>query len=147
ALDRLSIREFLLGNGFTSAGLHWYVDYACRDDFGCRAADVSAWAGIHYFACRGEDAAVLTWPEGNGWLVARLYEKLRPQIRTDALVHAIASDPGYTAVHAYDPRANRTTRVVAERVVFAAPKHLLPSSPPPPGGWRGSGALRKPPGW
>jgi phytoene dehydrogenase-like protein len=126
ALDRLSIREFLLGNGFTSAGLHWYVDYACRDDFGCRAADVSAWAGIHYFACRGEDAAVLTWPEGNGWLVARLYEKLRPQIRTDALVHAIASDPGYTAVHAYDPRANRTTRVVAERVVFAAPKHLLP---------------------
>ncbi len=126
ALDRSSIRGFLLANGFTSPGLHWYVDYACRDDFGCRAADVSAWAGIHYFASRGEDAAVLTWPEGNGWLVARLCEKLRPQIRTDALVYAIASEPGRAVVHVYDPRANRTTRIVAERVVFAAPKHTLP---------------------
>ena len=126
ALDRLSIRDYLLGNGFTSAGLHWYVDYACRDDFGCRAVDVSAWAGLHYFASRGEDAAVLTWPEGNGWLVARLCEKLRPQIRTEALVYAVVSEPTRALVHAYDPRANRATRVVAERVVFAAPKHLLP---------------------
>ena len=126
ALDRVSIREFLLVNGFTSTGLHWYVDYACRDDFGCRAADVSAWAGIHYFASRGEEAAVLTWPEGNGWLVARLCERLRPQIRTDALVYSIATEPSRTVVHAYDPRTDRTTRVVAERVVFAAPKHVLP---------------------
>jgi protoporphyrinogen oxidase len=126
ALDRFSVREFLLASGFTSPGLHWYVDYACRDDFGCRAADVSAWAGIHYFASRGEDAAVLTWPEGNGWLVARLCDHLRPQIRTDALVYSIASEPSRAIVHAFDPRAARTTRIVAERVIFAAPKHALP---------------------
>jgi hypothetical protein len=102
------------------------VDYACRDDFGCRAADVSAWSGIHYFASRGEDAAVLTWPEGNGWLVARLCERLREQIRTDALVYSIVSEPSRAIVHAFDPRAGRTTRIVAERVIFAAPKHTLP---------------------
>ena len=42
--------------------------------------DVSAWAGIHYFAARdGDDeSGPLTWPEGNGWIVRRLLERLEP---------------------------------------------------------------------
>jgi hypothetical protein len=48
-----------------------YIDYCCRDDFGLGIKEVSAWAGIHYFAARKQDTApdgndtVLTWPEGN----------------------------------------------------------------------------------
>src|ERR1041385_300143 len=41
-LDRLSMRQFLLDRGFDSRGLHWYVDYACRDDFGCPPGGGSA---------------------------------------------------------------------------------------------------------
>ena len=36
--------------GLDSPWLRWIVDYACRDDYGARAATSSAWAGIHYFA-------------------------------------------------------------------------------------------------
>ena len=49
-------------------------DYSCRDDYGAGIAQVSAWAGVHYFASRRGRAAnadrdaVVTWPEGNGWL-------------------------------------------------------------------------------
>jgi monoamine oxidase len=57
ALDRQSMRDWLLAQGFDSVPLHWYVDYACRDDFGTHAAETSAWAGIHYFACRDGEAA------------------------------------------------------------------------------------------
>ena len=32
--------------------LRWYLDYCCRDDYGAGAAQVSAWAGLHYFASR-----------------------------------------------------------------------------------------------
>ena len=122
ALDRRSIEQFLRDEGFTSPGLHWYVDYACRDDFGCRARDVSAWAGMHYFASRGEDTAVLTWPEGNGWLVARLRERLSARIRTNALVYRIESGRPVT-LDVFDPIAGRSTRVLAEQVIFSAPSH------------------------
>jgi hypothetical protein len=38
-----------------------YIDYCCRDDFGLGIKEVSAWAGIHYFAARKQDTA----PDGN----------------------------------------------------------------------------------
>ncbi|HSD10146.1 MAG TPA: NAD(P)-binding protein, partial [Candidatus Binatia bacterium] len=124
-LDRLSIRDFLLREHFTSRRLHWYVDYACRDDFGCRAADVSAWAGIHYFAGRSEDSAVLTWPEGNGWLVERLRQRVAKQLRTNALVYRIEDLGRRVALCVFDARERRSIRLLADHVIFAAPKHTL----------------------
>jgi hypothetical protein len=124
-LDRFSIRDFLLHENFTSHHLHWYVDYACRDDFGCRAADVSAWAGIHYFASRTEDSAVLTWPEGNGWLVERLRENVSRQLRTNALVYRMEDSGGSVALSVFDPVERRSTRLLADHVIFAASKHTL----------------------
>jgi hypothetical protein len=72
ALDRLNMRDWLLGEGYTAPGLHWLVDYACRDDYGTAAAQASAWAGLHYFACRDGEGQVLTAPEGNAWLARGL---------------------------------------------------------------------------
>jgi phytoene dehydrogenase-like protein len=124
ALDGRSMATFLEERGFRSPLLRWYVDYACRDDFGCRAADVSAWAGIHYFASRGGDeSAIVTWPEGNGWLAARLRERLAARIRTDMLVFRVAGDG---TVDAYDARDDRSVRIRADQVIFAAPKHVAP---------------------
>lgn len=76
-LDQLTMAAYLDRLGLNSWRLRWYVDYACRDDFGLRATECSAWAGMHYFAARllhGDDSPpeVLTWPEGNGYLVGRL---------------------------------------------------------------------------
>jgi hypothetical protein len=69
------------------------VDYACRDDYGALAGDVSAWAGIHYFASRepgqGDDLPPFTWPEGNGWIVARLLERIGSSVHTGAPVYRI----------------------------------------------------------
>lgn len=130
ALDRLSIRDHLREQGFTSRALHWYVDYACRDDFGCRANEVSAWAGLHYFASRsgdgGGDSGVVTWPEGNGWLIARMRERMTSQIRTGVLVYRIEERHRDVAIEMFRPSEGRSERVVAEAVVFAAPKHTLP---------------------
>ncbi len=87
------MREFLSSKGLDSVPLHWYVNYACRDDYGTEYSEVSAWAGIHYFASRGnegeteiENSTVLTWPEGNGWIIKRLRSQLERQIRPNSLV-------------------------------------------------------------
>jgi monoamine oxidase len=83
-LDRQRFSDWLDAQGLTDERLRWYLDYCCRDDYGADADTVSAWAGLHYFGSRhgfrasGDSAddepndPVLTWPEGNAWLVQKL---------------------------------------------------------------------------
>ncbi|MDO4777201.1 MAG: NAD(P)-binding protein [Cardiobacteriaceae bacterium] len=73
ALDSLTFAAWLDREGYRSESLRWYLDYCCRDDYGQGIAQVSAFAGLHYFAARGHDnEAVLTWPDGLGHLATRL---------------------------------------------------------------------------
>jgi glycine/D-amino acid oxidase-like deaminating enzyme len=119
--DSLSMRDFLESRGWLSPSLHWYVNYACRDDFGCSYADASAWAGLHYFASRDvEESTVLTWPEGNGWIVKRLREKLAARIRTRSLVFRV----GDRHVDYYDVAEQVSTRLRADRIILACPTFL-----------------------
>jgi phytoene dehydrogenase-like protein len=118
-LDSMSIRDFLTERGLDTAPLHWYVNYACRDDYGCDYRDVSAWAGIHYFAGREvDDSTVLTWPEGNGWIVKRLRERVADHIRTGSLVFRVSQE----GVEVYDVREKTSTRIRAEHIIFACPR-------------------------
>ena len=70
ALDQLTFKAWLDKNNYRAASLHWYLNYCCRDDFGARYDQVSAWAGLHYFCSRtgkaenAENGAWLTWPGG-----------------------------------------------------------------------------------
>jgi monoamine oxidase len=131
ALDRLSLRDLLLREGLDSPYLHWYVDYACRDDFGTHAADTSAWAGVHYFASREGEAAgvetdtVLVWPEGNAWLVERLRQRLAAHLHTDSLVYRVEENPTGVVLHIYHPQEGRSVRILAEHAIWAAPSFLL----------------------
>jgi hypothetical protein len=129
ALDQLSFYDFLVRNGFDSVPLNWYLNYACRDDYGCVYTDVSAWAGLHYFASRdngpeGEDSTVLTWPEGNGWIIKKLRDKLQARITANALAFRIEASSERLFVDVYCPEENRTTRMIAEEVVLACPRYL-----------------------
>lgn len=142
ALDRATMLEWMQGHGWTSAPLRWYVDYCCRDDYGTRAAEVSAWAGIHYFAARDgrtgaqEDQPVLTWPQGNGWIVERMKERLGvhhgerqgerqggTSLACSALAWRVraAPDGRGVAVDVYDPAAGRSHRIEAKAAVLAVP--------------------------
>jgi phytoene dehydrogenase-like protein len=120
-LDTMSMHAWLTEQGFTSPRLRWYVDYACRDDFGASARASSAWAGIHYFAAREPDEqGPLTWPAGNGWIVERLLAKLASYVRTSAPV---------TRVHREGPRWRLTapdTEYEADAVIWAAPAFVAP---------------------
>ncbi|EGF10581.1 TPA: NAD(P)-binding protein [Neisseria bacilliformis] len=73
-LDALTFAQWLRREGYRSPTLLWYLDYCCRDDYGRGIADVSAFAGLHYFCARGPHAdTVLTWPDG----LAHISEALR----------------------------------------------------------------------
>ena len=130
ALDRMSMAAWLDARGFDSWRLRWYVDYACRDDYGCTIDQTSAFAGLHHFLARGledtRDGALLTWPGGNGELVAglRAHLQLGPRLRRAHLVYAIDADAGTLWVR--DLVEERTIEVEAEAILWAAPRFLLP---------------------
>ena len=132
ALDRLSMRDFLLRQGLDSEPLHWHVNYACRDDYGCRYDETSAWMGIHYFASRDARARdadsddVLTWPEGNGWLVKKLRERLASHLITNAMAWRLSELDRAVRVDAWQPNENRSTRRLARIVIWAAPVFQVP---------------------
>ena len=89
-LDRVSMAAWLDEQGLDAPWLRWLVDYACRDDYGARAADTSAWAGIHYFASRAaHEHGPLTWPEGNAWISKRLAAMLGDRVNTGSIVTRI----------------------------------------------------------
>ncbi len=120
-LDRISFADWLKGNGFDSRLLNWYMNYACRDDYGALAGDTSAWAGIHYFSSReAEEKGPLTWPEGNGWITKRLLERVGDKVRTSQMVHRIVQSARGASVFAGD------TEYRAEFVIFSAPTFLAP---------------------
>jgi glycine/D-amino acid oxidase-like deaminating enzyme len=121
ALDHVPMAEWLRREGFDSPYLNWYVNYACRDDYGALAEDTSAWAGIHYFAAREPDEkGPLTWPEGNGWIVRRLASRLAAHLRTGAPVYRIVRDGSRVRI------LTEETEYVADAVIFAAPTFLAP---------------------
>lgn len=120
-LDRMSMSEWMRQQGITHPAIDWYVNYACRDDYGALAKDTSAWAGVHYFASREHDEqGPLTWPDGNGWIAKRLIAKLSAHIRTSDPVVRIEQRGSKWLV------ATTSRAFVADGVIFAAPSFLAP---------------------
>jgi phytoene dehydrogenase-like protein len=132
-LDRMSMAAWLDARGLTSWRLRWYVDYACRDDYGCSVEQTSAFAGLHHFLGRGleqtRDGALLTWAGGNAELIGALQRRLDlgPRLRRDHLVYAIEPElsGGHGRVRVRDLVGERTIELEAEAVLWAAPRFLL----------------------
>ncbi len=133
-LDRLSMLEWMNQQGWNSARLRWYVDYACRDDYGLSIDQTSAWAGILYYAGRLRQAShdsqdVITWPSGNGFIVQYLRGKLEAHLRPRSLVYKIrpSENTGLNAtceLMVFDVARNQWVGYRAKRVVFAAPQFI-----------------------
>jgi predicted NAD/FAD-dependent oxidoreductase len=145
ALDAVTFAGWLDTQGFASPALRTYLDYCCRDDFGAGAAQVSAWAGLHYFASRhgfhapgtdgpAEREGVFTWPEGNAWLTARLAAPLGDRLHTGMLALRATAGRHDVVLDLWNAPAGRSERWTAPRLVMATPLFVaarLLVSPPP----------------
>jgi hypothetical protein len=128
-LDNISMSEWMDRLGLHAPHLRWYVDYACRDDYGCRLDTTSAWAGLFYFASRvrtpGEpSAALLTWPEGNGGVVRYLLGHVQDRLRSSQLAFDLVPREDGVEVLAFDVHTRRVNSIVADRVILAVPRFI-----------------------
>lgn len=128
-LDKITFAQWLLQRNFVSKPLRWYIDYCCRDDYGALSANISAWAGLHYFAGRrgraanAETNSVVTFPSGNGYLVQQLRERIKAHIIESAPVLRILSDKRSKVIY---EQGGESKAIEAEAVVFAAPRFIAP---------------------
>jgi monoamine oxidase len=143
ALDRVTFSAWLDSEGLTAPALRWYLDYCCRDDYGAGARFVSAWAGLHYFASRhgfqapGLDASeregVLTWAQGNAWLVDRLAAGLGDRIHLGQTALRVHEGRHEVQVEFWNAATQATQTWTAGQVVLAIPlfvaAHLLAAPP------------------
>jgi hypothetical protein len=130
-LDSISFQSYLKRNSLTSPYLLWYLNYCCKDDYGQQISLVSAWAGLHYFASRrgkaanAEDNAVLTWLDGNGWLMRKLGEELEPHIRKNQLCYQLSFTTDHKVlINVVDSRTNLTSSIIADKIILATPQYV-----------------------
>jgi len=162
AQDAITFKAWLRAEGLDDAHLLWYLDYCCRDDYGAGIATVSAWAGLHYFASRhgfhapgdapgmgGEASAVFTWPQGNGWIGARLAAPLGDRLRTGRVVGRIAHGRHGVAVDAIDVANGRLERWQAPQAIVALPALAAARvvQPAPEALRQRAATIRTAPGW
>jgi hypothetical protein len=128
-LDTLTMTEYLQRENYSSEYLHWYINYCCLDDYGTRAAETSAWAGLHYFASRrgmaanAEAGSVLTWPEGNAFLAQHLRKPVNENIRTGcAAFSVVKSANGLHEISYYDAAAKQSRMIRAKKIISALPQ-------------------------
>ncbi len=134
ALDAVLFSDWLASQGLDDERLRWYLDYCCRDDYGAGTRQVSAWAGLHYFASRhgfqapgddgggaGDSEGVFTWPEGNAWLVQRLAAPLAGRLHTGRVVLQVEEGRHGVQLQVWDEGAGHVEAWQAQRVVLAVP--------------------------
>jgi hypothetical protein len=125
--------QWLNERGFNSHRLRWWVDYACRDDYGMTLDQTSAWAGFFYFCARVnkpeiESQPLITWPEGNGRLVSHLFERARTKVQLGRaaleLIPVEEKDGTWIDVITLDQDGRDPRGFRAQKVIFAAPKFV-----------------------
>ena len=128
-LDRISMSDWLAQRNLTSPRLRWWIDYACRDDYGMTLDQTSAWAGLFYFCSRVPNPSVesqplITWPEGNGRLVNHLVQKTKENINLDRAAVEIILTNDQAEVITIDRDGRNPHGFRAQRLIFAAPQFV-----------------------
>jgi NAD(P)-binding Rossmann-like domain len=135
ALDKISLKTWLEQNNYKAPTLHWYLNYCCRDDYGRRYDEVSAWAGLHYYCSRWGQAANagngtwLTWPNGLHPL-AQALDKLGGQRRRAGTAYSLKTVAGGVEALCFIQEGEqeggklRTFRVRARRAICAMPLYV-----------------------
>lgn len=131
SLDRQSFAIWLDQRKLNAPMLRWWLEYATRDDYGTTLAQTSAWAGLFYFASRVKDKVtqsqpLLTWPDGNGRLVAHLSEKVRDRLRAGHSVLRIETRDNEPAKVFIAGEDGSLRGMRAKQVIYAAPQFTAP---------------------
>ena len=129
--DQIDMKTWLQQMGWNTSYLHWYVNYCCKDDYGTKYDETSAWAGIHYFASRkgrvvdGGHEDVLTWPEGNQFLVQKLLHGNHAKLQLKELAFEIKCEDEQVIVKTWQAEKDQVIQYTADAVICCLPRYII----------------------
>lgn len=130
-LAQQSFARFLDDKGFENFELRQAINYQMLDDFGAPAEQVSALAGIYYYAARPyeeEDTSeIFSPPQGNYYFVEKILAALEPKrLSSQQLVKRIhkTSEQEFE-VEVLDLAAEKRKIWHCQNLIYAAPKYTL----------------------
>lgn len=128
-LNDLTFEDYLLEHMELTPGLKRQISYHMKDDYGAGISQVSALAGIHYFACRPyyrEAINLFSPPQGNEYFIEKLSRRLPSEkILTKHLVKKIDEISEGFRLEVLDMRNKQAIIQKAEQVIYAGQKHAL----------------------
>ncbi len=129
ALDQETFYAFLQREMPLSARFARGVDYQVVDDFGANSQQISALAGLFYYAgrpYRGEQIETFSPPEGNAYFARKIAAQLPQEaIKLRHLVRKIIPNKQGATVEVLDLSQNQVIAYKAKSVVYAGQKHAL----------------------
>lgn len=125
SLDKITFENWLVTNNLKNDHLYTHLNYCCKDDYGIGINKVSAWAGLHYFCARKNTKHdVLTWPEGNGYLMTLLGKHAAQKISYEQLVYKVAHINNKVHIYVYDATTKSSYIIIANKVLLATPQYI-----------------------
>ena len=136
-LDQITMKQYLEMENLSYPLLEWYVDMQCRDNFGARIDEISAWVAINYFATnftsyRSEEEKkhpvdVISWVEGNQYLVRGMRKHFsQDNVKNNALVVDIKNNGNHVLITYFDTNDEKFYALKGKSAIIALPKFQLP---------------------
>jgi protoporphyrinogen oxidase len=128
ALNQLNFKDFLEQQFTLTPAFLRGLDYHMLDDWGGTTSQVSALAGIHYFACRPyhkEVVDLFSPPNGNGYFIEKLAGLHQHGLHTSHLVKSVEESKGHFEVKVVDIQNKVIKSIQANKVIYAGQKHAL----------------------
>lgn len=128
-LFQIPFLDYLKENDLWDEVVQDVVDYACMDDYGCLAKDVSAWVGLHYFSCRPQNylQRTLSHPSGNGYLVKKLLNTISRANRRKGTILLQSRKKEKQWISLLRDSNGRSYKVKSQQVLFGGKSHALPA--------------------
>lgn len=135
-LNELTFKQFLEREGVPlSPYFSQPIDYQMRDDWGGTMDEVSALAGVYYYASRPPGEAynqIISPPSGNYYFLDKIRQSLDDeQIKLQHLVKSIQPAKQGFRAEVLDVKQQRKVSIMADRIVYAGQKHALKYVFPP----------------
>ena len=128
-LNEISFLDWLQGKVSVSRDFIEGLDYHMKDDYGAGSAQVSALAGIHYFACRpyyAKPVELFSPPEGNLYFIRKIQQNLPEEsVLTSHLVKMIREKADKFEVEVVDAINKEISLVTCNKIIYAGHKHAL----------------------
>ncbi|MBX2841929.1 MAG: FAD-dependent oxidoreductase [Flammeovirgaceae bacterium] len=127
--NQITFYEFLNKSIDISSEFKEAIDYHMLDDFGGTSTEVSAIAGLYYYANRGyltSETEIFSPPEGNFYFASKLEQKLpENSIRLNHLVKKISPNSRGFEVEVVDIKSKNIKTIETKNVVYTGQKHSL----------------------